>query len=144
EVDAVSIAAATGTPREQVVEAVDELLAARVLREGDARGQLEFTHALLRDVVYEGLTATRRAHLHEQVAGALEAADRELHLEEIAHHLFRAVGAVGVDRAVDYLERAAAKAIDRLAYEDAAQHADRAVQLLAPASRSSRRRAQLL
>ena len=134
DVDAVSIAAATGTPREQVVEAVDELLAARVLREGDARGQLEFTHALLRDAVYQGLTATRRTHLHEQIAAALEAADPERYLEEIAHHLFRAAGATEVERAVDYLERAAARAMTRLAYEDAAEHADRALTLLEPAS----------
>src|SRR5207247_5641908 len=85
--DVATIASATGLARGAVVDAADELLAARILREGDERRALEFTHALLRDTVYETLTGPRRAHLHAAVADALEAADADAHLEEIAYHL---------------------------------------------------------
>jgi hypothetical protein len=61
-------------------------------------------------------------HLH---SGSIEA-----HLPELAHHFGEAAAGGGLQKAVDYAVRAAQRADQLLAFEDAAMHYQRALQML--------------
>ena len=92
-----------------------------------------FTHALLREVLYERLPAGRRVALHRRAGQAIEerfAADLEPRLAELAHH-FRQAAAAGEQRkAVHYATLAGRRALDQLAYAEAATHFERALEAL--------------
>ena len=122
---------AADRPLDEVVDALDPALAHRLLLEVPERpGQLRFSHALVREVLLDDLTALRRARLHLKVADAIEARgagvdDREI----LAEHLYRAAP-VGVGwRAADALEQAAEIALRRVSYAAAEQHLLKAVKL---------------
>ncbi|HEY1276798.1 MAG TPA: AAA family ATPase [Thermoleophilaceae bacterium] len=124
---------AGGLDRERVAAALDAALVAHVVREEPRRpGRYAFTHALVRDAIYDGLTPGRRALLHGEIGAALEelsAADPDPHLGELAHHYRHAAGAGA--KAVDYSARAGRRAVSQLAYEDAARHYERALEIAA-------------
>jgi tetratricopeptide (TPR) repeat protein len=89
-----------------------------------APGRLRFSHALIRDALYEGIPAGRRLRLHQQAGEALEAfyrPDLGPHLAELAHHFFEAAAVGGAGQAVGYAERAGRRAMVLLAYEEAAR-----------------------
>jgi hypothetical protein len=75
-----------------------------------------------------------RVQLHRRVAAALETAyapDVEAHLPELAYHFCAAVRIGGeIGKAIDYATRAGAHAAEQLAYEEAAGHYGRALDLL--------------
>jgi tetratricopeptide (TPR) repeat protein len=107
--------------------ALDELLAAHLLRRAaSGANSVEFPHALVREVVYDELNALRRTRLHARAADVLIDASEERHLEAIAHHLFEAADAA---RAGAYLARAGDRAMRMLAYEEAARHYERAIEV---------------
>src|SRR5262249_59913895 len=54
--------------------ALDELLAAGMVRPGAAPERYEFGHALVRHAVYDSLNPSRQARLHRRLAHGLEAA----------------------------------------------------------------------
>src|SRR6516162_8414974 len=94
-----------------------------------------FAHALVREVLYEGLLAARRVRLHGLVADALEAvhaAEPGPHLAELAHHLVEA--APGSEktaaRAVQMATLAGRRSMEMLAWEDAAELFQRALAAL--------------
>jgi DNA-binding SARP family transcriptional activator len=71
---------ASGRTEEEAAAGLDELLARRLVREVDAGNaavdvaSFDFTHELLRQVVYEDLSRVRRRLLHRRVGDALRAA----------------------------------------------------------------------
>ncbi len=75
-------------PTDDLVTALEELLAARLLVEQGVR--YLFTHPLVRDVVYNGLSGSRRAALHARAGAAIArlagAAGREERAAELAYH----------------------------------------------------------
>jgi tetratricopeptide (TPR) repeat protein len=78
---------ASGRSDEEIVAALEELLARGVLVESD-EGTLDFRHEQERRLVHEEMTLARRRLLHRRVAAALGARGRrELHAAVIAHHL---------------------------------------------------------
>lgn len=83
-------------------------------------GTFRFSHDLVRETILDGLTATRRAILHGNVAEAIEATygDSSPPLE-LAYHLAEAAPAIGPRRALPHLLRAAELAESRLAHEQA-------------------------
>jgi DNA-binding SARP family transcriptional activator len=96
---------------------------------GSAAGGVGFRHALLRDAVYEELSAPRRSTLHREWAAALEAAERNGAVPrpaEIARHL--RLGGAARD-AVPALVRAAAEARALAALEQAAGYLREALEL---------------
>jgi tetratricopeptide (TPR) repeat protein len=113
---------------------IEEAIIARVLGEVQgAIGRLRFSHALVRDALYEEIPPTRRAELHRRAGGALEALhadDPEPHLAEIAHHFLQAVPAVDPATAIDRAVRAGRWASQHLAYEEAARLYELALQVL--------------
>jgi DNA-binding SARP family transcriptional activator len=60
------------------LSALDELLAAGMVRPGADPERYEFGHALVRHAVYDSLNPSRRARLHRRLAHALEAARAEV------------------------------------------------------------------
>jgi DNA-binding SARP family transcriptional activator len=113
----------SGASGDALLELLDEACAAQVV--GDVPGapeRLRFSHALVRDALYEQLGAAPRVRLHGQIGEALVGLyerDPEPHLAEIAHHFFQAAPAGGHDRAIDYARRAGEQAGRLLAYEEA-------------------------
>jgi DNA-binding SARP family transcriptional activator len=120
-----------GVPVEDALDALDEAMAARVVADAPgAAGRLRFTHVLIRDTLYEGLTTAHRVRLHRQAVGALEGLygdDAGRHLAELAHH---AIAANAFDKGLDYARRAGDRALTLLAYEEAARFYETALSML--------------
>ncbi len=119
---------------DRVLEALDEAIAARVVGDvPEAIGRYRFSHALVRETLYEELNTPRRVRLHARVGAVLDELHRGAdgpHLAEISHHCFQAVQAGGVERAVEAATRAGEWAAGRLAHDEAAVHYERAVQAI--------------
>ncbi len=115
-----------------VLDHLDPAVAHRLLMvDSDRPTVVRFHHALVREVLLDGLTALRRARLHLRVADAMEIAG-EVGPDQVeiqAEHLWRAAPAGAALRAADALEGAAEVALRRLAYTAAEAHLRRAVQL---------------
>jgi len=108
---------AAGLTRRETAEAVEELVRRRIL---DAVGErFDFTHARLRQAVYQSLLAPRRQAMHAAVGEAVEAvyAGRldEMY-DRLAHH-FSSADEPG--RALTYLVQLADKVARRYALEEA-------------------------
>jgi DNA-binding SARP family transcriptional activator len=131
EVDLGLLEAVAELPAERAETALDELIAADLLRpaQGSARG-VEFPHALVREAVDAELNALRRRRLHRRAADALIAVSEDRHLEEIAHHLSEAASPADTDHVVDYLRRAGERAVAMLAYDEASRFLARALEAL--------------
>jgi AAA ATPase domain len=108
--------AASGVEEERLVEWVEEWLGARLVIEepflpATVRERYRFQHALIREVLYGGISRPRQGRLHERVGLALEAAARrEEPLEELAHHFARARSESAREKGVAYCLRAGGKA----------------------------------
>jgi len=129
-----TIEGAGGPAGEALLDALDESVRARLLQEViGAPGRYSFSHALVRQTLYEELGTTRRARLHWRIAEALEqrfASALEEHLSELAHHFGEGALAGDPLRSVDWSVRAGAKAASLLAYEEAIAHYRRALTTL--------------
>src|SRR5438093_166015 len=115
---------------DRLLEALEEATAARVIAEVPrTTDQYWFSHALIRETLYEELSTTRRVRLHRQIGQALEEMDSEGNLPQLAYHFCQAAPAGDVDKAIDYARRAANSALAHFAYEEAADHYERALQV---------------
>ncbi len=129
------LAAAADLDGEALVAAVDELWQRRLLREHSATSY-DLTHDLLRDTAYSRLTPPHRRLLHRRVAAALE----QLHAHEpeaVAAQVAEQYERGGQpDRAIPHHVRAAEAATAVFAHDDAVDHYERTLALLAdlPAS----------
>jgi DNA-binding CsgD family transcriptional regulator len=127
---------ASGMEPKLLLELLEEAEAARVVGAvPGGLGRWRFAHALVREVLYEGLPAARRIRLHGRVGEALEAvyaADPGPHLAELAHHFVSAApgGQEMVGRAVRAATLAGRRALDLLAWEEAADLFERALAAL--------------
>jgi DNA-binding SARP family transcriptional activator len=137
DVDLDLLVAAAGRDTDAVLDDLDPALVHRLLVPApDRPGTFRFTHALVREVVADDVSALRRARIHLRVADALEATagDEDDAAEILAEHLWSAAP-IGVgQRAAVALERAAEVAVRRYAFEAAEGMLDRAVQLRRTAS----------
>ena len=120
-----SLRAVSGETDDRILESLDELHRARLLVESDddaaAAVDYDFSHPLVRDVVYAALGRPRAQRLHAQVADALESAygARALpHADELAYHFSRAGAGASHRKATRYLAESGRRALER--------HADRA------------------
>jgi tetratricopeptide (TPR) repeat protein len=136
-------------PAETVLDALGEAVRAGLVAPVPGTvARYSFSHALVRESLYEELGAIRRARLHRRIAEVLVDAYAGLpepHLDELAHHFAQAaVSGEGAEAAIDYAVRAAEYALERLAYEQAAQHYELALRSLAHAAPDEHRRCRLL
>jgi hypothetical protein len=134
---------------DELVDGLDSAVHARVIEEvAGAAGRYTFSHALIRDSVYGGLTATRRALFHRRAGAALEQAHGSLepYLAELAYHFAQAGFSGDLDKAIEYGTRAGEHAISQLAYERAAAHFRQTAELIdtAGAERQQRQRCDLV
>ena len=99
----------------RVLDAVEEAVAARLISEVPrVVGSYSFSHALIRETLYDELSTARRVRLHRQIAEVLEklyVKSLDSHLAELAYHFFQAAPGGDVEKAVDYAVRAADRAI---------------------------------
>lgn len=130
EHDVRALQATAGLAPDAAESALDEILRARLLRPAATAQRFEFTHALVREVVHDECNVLRRARLHRRAADALSTLGEDRHLEEIGMHLFEAASTADARRAAEVLDRAGRRALDRLAYEDAADRFARALDAL--------------
>ena len=113
-----------------VSSAVGELRALELIYQKAAHPELAFMfkHALTHEVAYESVLVQRRRSLHRLVGVAIEElyADRLAeHYEALAHHFSEAED---WERAFEYHDRAARKAVDAYANRSAAEHLRRAIE----------------
>jgi DNA-binding CsgD family transcriptional regulator len=110
---------------EAVLDALDEALAARLLAVASARAEsYEFSHALVRQALYEELNPSRRVRLHRRAAHALEPLDDGSELEtaaELAAQYHRSASLPGAAHGVGYALAAAAAAHANYAHAEAAR-----------------------
>ena len=120
-----------GVSEEEVLDQLDEAMAARVVADvPGAHGALRFAHVLIRDTLYERLTAARRMRLHRSAVKVLESVYGEKpgpHLAELAHH---AMAGSEFDKGLRYAWRAGDRAVELLAYEEAARLYESALEAL--------------
>ncbi len=119
------VSAVAGVPAEMAMPLADSAVRAAVL-EYDEPGHLRFSHELFRDVLYDGLPAARRSALHLSVADLLE---QHAGAAEIAYHRGMAWPLGDRDRTVAALTEAAREATARTAFDEAAAHLRRAVEV---------------
>jgi class 3 adenylate cyclase/tetratricopeptide (TPR) repeat protein len=120
-------------PEARLLDLLDEAVAASLLSESAERaGRFTFTHALVEHALYEDLGRARRARLHKQVAEALEQLcgdDPGERLGELARHWAAAVASTDTAKAMHYARRAAERALQQLAPDEAARWYRQALEL---------------
>ena len=112
-------------------DALDEALAARVVQELPQERDYQFSHALVRETLYDELPAARRRRLHEGIGKHLEARhaqDLDPHLSQLAYHFGCGSSREAAQRALDFAQRAGARADRLLAYEEAVHFYAKALQ----------------
>ncbi|GIH98584.1 AfsR/SARP family transcriptional regulator [Planobispora takensis] len=120
DVDVDLLAAATGTPAEEVMSLLEPAVATGLLAE--VPEDYRFSHALVRDALYAQLSRVEAARTHLLVGRALEtlpAGDGSPRAAELAHHFGRAVRVGGRAKAVEYACAAARRATAQLAHDEA-------------------------
>jgi class 3 adenylate cyclase len=123
------LSAMRSTDEDELIEALDEAVAARLLAEVGI-GAYRFAHALVRSTLYEEFGLTMRVRLHKQVGLALESTEPD-DVVALAHHFALAAAAGEARRAAGYMLLAARQAITTLAIDDANERALAALELLA-------------
>jgi predicted ATPase len=128
----------SGQDEATLLQALEEAAASGMIQETSAaRLAHRFTHELVRRALYDRLPAGTRARLHLDVAQALELeaiphghhGDDARVLDELATHFTAAAAVGGSSRAVEWCRRAAAAAMRRLAFEEAARRYQTALEL---------------
>jgi DNA-binding winged helix-turn-helix (wHTH) protein/tetratricopeptide (TPR) repeat protein len=118
---------------DQLLDALEAARAAGlIIEEQGAQGRFSFSHALVREALYEKLSMARRVRLHSRIAEVLEQmfASGACPLADLAYHFVQAAPQNGYERAIEYSTRAAREATDSLAHEEAAQFYEMAVHAL--------------
>ena len=133
EFEAGVAAAAAGLTPGQMLDAFDQVEEARLLRPVDAAGdRYAFTHALVRAVIYDELLRGRRVRYHHEIAVATErahAGDLDQFVAELAHHYAMGAPLADAPKALHYCVAAGERAMRLLAFEEAASHFTRALEV---------------
>jgi DNA-binding SARP family transcriptional activator len=117
---------------DEFLAALDAGIDAGLVIEAPARpGICGFSHALIRETLYEGMSVSRRARIHRRIGEALErtGGKDDGTLIALALHFTRAASAENAATAIDYATRAGKRATALLAHEEAAGHHRRALEV---------------
>jgi len=124
------VAAACEEPDELVAARLDVAVGAGLVDEGARPGRYRFAHALVREAVIAGMSATRRALVHRRMGEVIRALPddaRQRRMGELARHLLAARPLVDARTAAQAALGAARNATRGLAYEEAADLLGRAL-----------------
>jgi tetratricopeptide (TPR) repeat protein len=122
------VAQMSGVEPDLVLHMLGEAESARlIVANTDAVGRYSFSHALIRNALYDALPLSRRIELHGRAGRALEGSGR---LDEVAHHYVEAAPGGYAAKALSYSLDAGRRAVDQLAYETAATIFERAMHVL--------------
>lgn len=140
------LARATAEAPDAVLKRLEPAETARLVEPaGAGLGSLRFRHALIHEALLALPPSAERARIHRDLADALEAADPAGDLGGLAAHLLAALPLVDTGRAVDVVVRAAHRARDGLAFEEAIHLCEAGLAALdAGAPDDGRRRCALL
>jgi DNA-binding SARP family transcriptional activator/tetratricopeptide (TPR) repeat protein len=148
--DAAVVERVIGLSEDQFITALEQALDAGVIvpqsanpgRRATTVGLgYRFAHPLIREALYEDISEPRRVRLHKRVGEALEELDQRgrgaepdqvtgQRIAMLAQHFGHSAEREDAEKAVRYSRQAGDRASDMLAYEDAAQHYARALELL--------------
>jgi tetratricopeptide (TPR) repeat protein len=133
---------------DHLLELLDEAMAARLIAPvPNSAGLYTFSHALIRETLYEALSTAQRIRLHRQIGEALEEIHQvnlEPYVAELAFHFFQAAPGETGEKAITYAQGAGERAMRLLAYEEAVSHYERALQVLAVQKSDEKRHCELL
>jgi DNA-binding CsgD family transcriptional regulator len=107
---------------EALLATLEEALAANIIEAQPIPDLYQFSHALIRETLYEEIMPLRRARLHLQIGELLEARHRDEigdYLPQLAYQFGAALPEGSPGRALDYVHRAADSAAVLLAHEEA-------------------------
>ena len=117
-----ALARLAGISGDDLLEQLDEAMTAGVLSPvPGSYDQVRFAHVLMRDTLYDGLTTARRVRFHRLAVDALSdlyGSDSGPHLAELAHH---SIAGSDFERGLEFARHAADRALEALAYEEAAR-----------------------
>jgi predicted ATPase/class 3 adenylate cyclase len=134
EFDLRVLSATLAVDEARLLDRVEAAMAASVLAESPEQvGRFRFVHALINQTLYDGVSATRRARMHQRVAEALEqlyGEDPGEHLSELALHWRLAAVSVDKGKAADYALKAGQRALETLAPAEALTLFTDAVELI--------------
>lgn len=109
---------------DDLLDVIERAVEAHLLVESSDGARVRFTHALIREAIYERMLATRRRRLHRQIGDMLaESADADP--DAVAYHLQQA----GDERAAEWLINAGERAADLFSEQTAIDRFERALAL---------------
>ncbi|CAD6517332.1 hypothetical protein LMG27952_00834 [Paraburkholderia hiiakae] len=109
----------------RIQDTMEEALRSRIVEPEERPGWFQFSHAVIRETLYDEIAIPARSGLHLRVAQAIEglyANDADQHLPALAHHYTHALPGADAVRAADIARRAAERATGLLAHEEAARY----------------------
>lgn len=127
-----------GIDPDDLLDALEEAAAATLIEDVSAgrEARYAFIHEQIRQTLLALLSTARRHRLHLRMADAMEGlygSEADTHAADIAYHLYQAgAPAAGSQRTFAWLVRAAERALDALAFEDALRDLDSARTVLPP------------
>ncbi|MFZ0088871.1 MAG: AAA family ATPase, partial [Solirubrobacteraceae bacterium] len=126
---------------ERFLVALEEALAAGLVVEApDEPGRYSFSHVLIRETLYAGMSSARRTRVHRRIGLVLEELGDDRQIGALALHFTRAAEPEDAERAIRYALAAGAQATAMLANEEAAEHYARALEVLSRSAPEARRR----
>jgi len=111
---------------DELLQALEEALTMRLIETVPQAHQFRFSHALIRDTVYDEMLGLRCTRMHLRIGELLEQrlaedeAEEEL-LPQLAYHFSEAGPGPAVRKALDYARRSADAAARLFAFEEAAR-----------------------
>jgi DNA-binding winged helix-turn-helix (wHTH) protein/tetratricopeptide (TPR) repeat protein len=142
------VARVAGSSARQILDALSPAISSGIVEESGEPGSYCFSHALLREVLYEELTTSARTALHARVGEALENLGRfhaQGALATLANHFFAAIPQAGAaPKAMGYAMQAGDAARAVTAYEEARTLYKRALGLLKHLPELEARRAEIM
>lgn len=135
-------------PFEDLVDRLDIAVRAVVLSPSAYTARsYEFAHPLVREALYADIAPGDRLRWHRRIARLFEerfAGSIDEHAGEIAHHYFEGAAEADAGRAVEFACRAAERATDQCAYEEAVHLYRRAIAVVEAVGDGEEARCDLL
>lgn len=115
---------------DEALDLFDEALEAELIV--DTPGGYEFSHALIRQSLYDEISTVRKLRLHKRIAEAIEISGKrdDSSIESMAFHFLEAATSADPEDVAYWGSAAAQLALDRFAYEEAYDMLDRVHELV--------------